>query len=102
MGDFLIDMVGEAVAEVILTLVACVLLGCLVVIAYLSWSASPRLTIAGAGLLCCLLAHGAWQTFRRPEKGRRRGFAAVTAAGFTTAAATALFLLLYATGCDCL
>ncbi|MEV5645987.1 hypothetical protein AB0L67_38745 [Streptomyces flaveolus] len=59
MGDFLIDMVGEAVAEVILTLVACILLGCLVVIAYLSWSASPRLTIAGAGLLCCLLAHGA-------------------------------------------
>jgi TRAP-type C4-dicarboxylate transport system permease small subunit len=101
-GDFLIDMVGEAVAEVILSLLACLLLGCLVVIVYLSWSLSPRLTIAGAGLLSCWFAHGAWQTFRRPAKGRRRGLAAVTVAGFTGAAATALFLLLYAPGCDCL
>ncbi|WP_186780106.1 lysine transporter LysE [Streptomyces salinarius] len=101
-GDFLIDTVGEAVAEVVLTLLACVLLGCLVLIAYLSWSASPRLTVAGAGLLSCLFAHGAWQTFRRSGKGRRRGLAALTATGFTGAAATALFLLLYAPGCDCM
>jgi TRAP-type C4-dicarboxylate transport system permease small subunit len=101
-GDFLIDTVGEAVAEVILTLFACLLLGCLVLIAYVSWSASPRLTVAGAGLLSCFLAHGAWQTSRTPAKGRRRGLAAVTAAGFTGAAATALFLLLYSPGCDCL
>ncbi|MFG3157356.1 lysine transporter LysE [Streptomyces sp. NPDC048219] len=102
MGDFLRDTVGEAVAEVVLNLLACLLLGCLVLIAYLSWSLSPRLTIAGAGLLSCLLAHGAWKTFRTPAKGRRRGLAAVTAAGFTGAAATALFLLLYTPGCDCL
>jgi TRAP-type C4-dicarboxylate transport system permease small subunit len=101
-GDFLIDTVGEAVAEVILSLLACILLGCLVLIAYLSWSASPRFTLAGAGLLSCVLTHGAWQTFRTPEKGRRRGLAALTAAAFTAAAATALFLLLYAPGCDCL
>ncbi|MET7275694.1 lysine transporter LysE [Streptomyces flaveolus] len=101
-GEFLIDTVGEAVGEVILTLLACLLLGCLVLIAYLSWFASPRLTVTGVGLLCCFLAHGAWQTVRTPAKGRRRGLAAVTAAGFTGAAATALFLLLYAPGCDCL
>ncbi|CAM5669500.1 Lysine transporter LysE OS=Streptomyces tendae OX=1932 GN=GUR47_35530 PE=4 SV=1 [Streptomyces tendae] len=101
-GDFLIDTVGEAVAEVILSVLACILLGCLALIVYLSWSASPRLTIAGAGLLSCLLAHGAWQTFRRPGKVRSRGLAALTAAVFTGAAATALFLLFYVPGCDCL
>ncbi|MFF8691695.1 lysine transporter LysE [Streptomyces sp. NPDC015144] len=101
-GDFLIDTVGEAVAEVILSLLACALLGGLALIAYLSWSFSPRLTLAGAGLLSLVLAHGAWRTFRPPTKGRRRGLAAVTAFGFTAAAATALFLLLYATDCDCL
>ncbi|WP_406156355.1 lysine transporter LysE [Streptomyces sp. NBC_01005] len=101
-GDFLIDTVGEAVAEVILTLLACALLACLVLIAYLSWSFSPRLTLAGAGLLSLFLAHGAWQTFRAATKGRRRGLAAVTTVSFTLTAMTALFLLLYATGCDCL
>ncbi|MFD7991476.1 hypothetical protein [Streptomyces mexicanus] len=49
-GDLLIETVGEAVAEVILNLVACALLGCLALIAYLCWSFSPRWTIAGAGL----------------------------------------------------
>ncbi|MFJ1610775.1 lysine transporter LysE [Streptomyces sp. NPDC088253] len=97
-GDFLIEMVGEAVAEVILSLLACALLGCLALIA--SWSFSPRFTIAGAGLLSFFLAHGAWQTFRTPTKGRRRGLATLTAVGFTVAAMTALFLLLYATGSD--
>lgn len=94
-GDFLVETVGEAVAEVILSLLACALLGCLALIAYLSWSLSPRLTIAGAGLLSLFLAHGAWQTFRTPAKGRRRGLAALTAASFTVTAMTALFLLLY-------
>ncbi|MFK0256984.1 lysine transporter LysE [Streptomyces sp. NPDC090445] len=101
-GDFLIETVGELVAEVILNLLACALLACLALIAYLSWSFSPRLTIAGAGLLSLFLAHGAWQTFRAPAKGRRRGLAAVTAGGFTLIAMTALFLLLYGTGCNCL
>jgi hypothetical protein len=101
-GDLLIETVGEAVAEVILNLVACALLGCLALIAYLCWSFSPRLTIAGAGLFSCLLAHGAWHTVRNPPKGRRRGLAALTAVAFTSTAMTALFLLLYATGCDCL
>ncbi|MEV8452710.1 lysine transporter LysE [Streptomyces sp. NPDC052095] len=101
-SDFLIDTVGEVIAELILSLLACALLGCLALIAYLSWSFSPRLTIAGAGLLSIILAHGAWQTFRSPTKGRRRGLAALTAFGFTATAATALFLLFYATGCDCL
>ncbi|MFB7852981.1 MULTISPECIES: lysine transporter LysE [unclassified Streptomyces] len=101
-GDFLIELVGEAVAEVILGLLACALFGGLALIAYLSWSFSPRFTIAGAGLLGLFLAHGARQTFRAPTKGRRRGLAALTAAGFIVTAMTALFLLLYATGCDCL
>ncbi|MFF6935108.1 hypothetical protein [Streptomyces sp. NPDC008312] len=43
-----------------------------------------------------------WQTFREPVRRRRRGCAAVAAAGFTLAAATAVFLLLYATDCACL
>ncbi|MFD9557169.1 lysine transporter LysE [Streptomyces sp. NPDC059990] len=100
-GDFLIETLGEAVAEVVLSLLACVVLGCLALIAYLSWSFSPRLTIAGTGLLSLILAHGAWQTFRTPAEGRRRGLAAVTTAGFTLTALTALLLLLYAR-CDCL
>ncbi|MFJ4503607.1 lysine transporter LysE [Streptomyces sp. NPDC088864] len=97
LGDFLVETLGEAIAEVILSLLACALLGGLALIAYLSWSLSPRLTIAGAGLLSLFLAHGAWQTFRTPAKGRRRGLAALTAAGFTVTAMTALFLLLYST-----
>ncbi|NXY95248.1 lysine transporter LysE [Streptomyces sp. BR123] len=100
-GEFLIETVGEAVSEVILSLLACVLLACLALVAYLSWSSSPRLTIAGAGLISLFLAHGAWRTFRTPRK-RRRGLAAVTTAAFTLTAMTALFLLLYGTGCDCL
>ncbi|MFG2598981.1 lysine transporter LysE [Streptomyces sp. NPDC048462] len=101
-GDFLSETVGDAVAEVILSLLACALLGCLALIAYLSWFFSPRLTIAGVGLLSLFLAHGAWRTFRTPAKRRRRGFAVLTTGGFTLIAMTALFLLLYATGCDCL
>ncbi|MBB1253890.1 lysine transporter LysE [Streptomyces alkaliterrae] len=101
-GEFLIDTVGEAVAELILGLLACVLLGCLALVAYLSWSFSPRFSIAGAGLLSLFLAHGAWQVFRSPSKGRRRGLAAVTAAGFTATAVAALFLLFYAADCGCL
>ncbi|MFJ8882840.1 lysine transporter LysE [Streptomyces sp. NPDC102402] len=100
-GDFLVEMVGEFVLEAVLVLLACVLLGCLVLLAHLSWSFSPSLTVAGTGLLCLFLAHGARQV-RTPAKGRRRGLAALAAAGFTLTAVTALFLLLYATGCDCL
>jgi hypothetical protein len=101
-GDFLVDTVGEAVAEVILNVLACALLGGLVLLAYLSWSFSPRLTLAGAGLLSLFLAHGAWHAARTPTKGRRRGLAVLTTAGFTLTAMTAVFLLFYATGCDCL
>ncbi|KLJ04946.1 hypothetical protein [Streptomyces sp. KE1] len=101
-GEGLVEVVGEAVAEVVLGLLACALLGCLALIAYLSWSFSPRLTLAGTGLFSLLLAHGAWRTFRTTAKGRRRGFAAFTAGIFTMTAVTVLLLLFYATGCDCL
>ncbi|MFC9944004.1 lysine transporter LysE [Streptomyces pratensis] len=102
-GDFLMESVGEAVAEVILGLLACALLFCLGLIAYLSWSFSPRLTVAGAGALSLFLAYGAWGAFREPSKGRRRrGVAAVATGGFTLAAATAVFLLFYASDCNCL
>jgi hypothetical protein len=95
-------MVGEAVAELILTALACVLLACLALIVSLSWSFSRRLTVAGAGLLSLFLAHGAWKTFRDPAKSRsRRGVAAFTTAGFTLTAATGVFLLTYGTGCHC-
>ncbi|MCT9089683.1 lysine transporter LysE [Streptomyces sp. ASQP_92] len=101
-GEFIVEAVGEAVAEVILNLLACALLGVLVLTACLSWSFSPRMTIAGAGLISLFLAHGAWKSFRTPTTGHRRGLAALTTAGFTLTAVTALFLLLYATRCDCL
>ncbi|MYX76287.1 lysine transporter LysE [Streptomyces sp. SID3915] len=102
-GEFLLETVGEAVADMILTVLACGLLACLALIAYLSWSFSPRLSIAGAGLLSLFLAHGAWGTFRDRAKGRRRrGIAAVTTAGFTLTAVTAVFLVLYAGDCGCL
>ncbi|MFD9408219.1 lysine transporter LysE [Streptomyces sp. NPDC059989] len=102
-GEFLVELLGEFVAEVVLSLLACALLACLALTAYLSWSFSPPLTIAGAGLLSLFLAHGAWRTFRDPAKGRRRrGLAAATTAGFTLTATTAGFLLFYATDCGCL
>ncbi|MFF1464377.1 lysine transporter LysE [Streptomyces sp. NPDC058330] len=102
-GKFLLETVGETVADMILTVLACALLACLALIAYLSWSFSPRLSIAGAGLLSLFLAHGAWGTFRDRAKGRRRrGIAAVTTAGFTLTAVTAVFLVLYAGDCGCL
>ncbi|MCX5610014.1 lysine transporter LysE [Streptomyces sp. NBC_00047] len=101
-GEFLMETIGEAVAEVILSLFACALLAGLALIAYLSWSFSPRLTVAGAGLLGLFLAHGAWKTFRAAKGRRRRGLAAMTTTGFTLTAATAVFLLFYATGCNCL
>ncbi|MFD8026590.1 lysine transporter LysE [Streptomyces lavendulae] len=102
-SEFLMETVGEAVAELVLTLLACALLAGLTLIVYLSWSFSPRLTVAGAGLFSLFLAHGAWRFFRDPAKGRRRrGLAAVPTAVFTLTAATGVFLLLYGTGCGCL
>ncbi|WP_240111258.1 lysine transporter LysE [Streptomyces sp. MUM 203J] len=80
-GRFLTDTAGDVVAEVILRLAACALLGGLALIAHPSRSFSPRLTIAGAGLLGLFLAHGAWRTFLTRGRGRRRGLAALTAAG---------------------
>ncbi|MFE1560698.1 lysine transporter LysE [Streptomyces sp. NPDC058734] len=80
-GDFVIETTGEFVGEAILSLLACALLGCLALAAYLSWSFSPRLTVAGAGLLGLFLAYGAWRTFRDPAKGRPRGLAAVAGGG---------------------
>ncbi|WP_394436780.1 lysine transporter LysE [Streptomyces sp. SGAir0957] len=100
-GEFVVDTVGEVVGEAILTLLACAVLAGLTFLAYLSWSSSPRLTVAGAGLICLVLAHGAWQIFRKPRKGRR-GLAAVTATAFTLAAGTAVFLFFYAGNCGCL
>ncbi|MCX5396447.1 lysine transporter LysE [Streptomyces sp. NBC_00102] len=101
-GDFLVDTAGEAVADAVLSALACALLGGLALIAYLSWSFSPRLTIAGAGLISLFLAHGAWKTFRTSASGLRRGLAVLTTAGFALAASTAVFLLLYTPGCGCL
>lgn len=102
-GEFLMELVGEAVAEVILGLLACALLLSLGLIAYLSWSFSPRLTVAGAGGLSLFLAYGAWGAFRNPSKdSRRRGVAAVATGGFTLAAATAVFLFFYGSDCGCL
>ncbi|MFF9978985.1 lysine transporter LysE [Streptomyces erythrochromogenes] len=101
-GEFLVELVGEAVAEVVLSLLACALLGLLALTVYMSWSFSPRATLAGVGLLSLAVAHGAWRTFRAPAKGRRRrGLAAVTTVVFTATAATAVFLVFYATGCGC-
>ncbi|WOX26408.1 lysine transporter LysE [Streptomyces solicathayae] len=102
-GKWPAEQVGEFLAEAILNVVACVLLGSLILITYLSWTWSPRLTVAGFGLFGLLLAHGAWRTFRAPAKslGCRRT-AAVTTAIFTAVAATAFFLLAFAADCGCL
>lgn len=101
-GDFLTETVGEAVAELVLSLLACALLAGLALTAYLAWSFSPRLTLAGAGLLALALAHGAWSARRAPAQGRRRGLAAVTVAVLAVTGSTAVFLFIYASGCDCL
>ncbi|MFD3530537.1 lysine transporter LysE [Streptomyces sp. NPDC058664] len=102
-GEFLVETVGEVLAEIVLTLLACALLAGLVLLAYLSWSFSPRLTVAGAGLLSLVLVHGTWVKFRGPAgTRRRRRLAAVTGGVFSVVAVTAVFLLLHGTGCDCL
>jgi TRAP-type C4-dicarboxylate transport system permease small subunit len=77
---FLLETVGEAVGELILTLLACALLGCLALIGYASWSFSPRLTLAGAGLISLFLAHGAGGPSAIPRRGAPVG---VTATGVT-------------------
>ncbi|MEV6679080.1 hypothetical protein AB0N09_19855 [Streptomyces erythrochromogenes] len=61
-GEFLVELVGEAVGELVLSVLACVVLGLPALIVYVSWSFSPRLTVAGAGLLSLAVAHGAWRT----------------------------------------
>ncbi|MFE4695299.1 hypothetical protein ACFRH6_35265 [Streptomyces sp. NPDC056749] len=102
-AEFLVETVGEAVAEALLGALACALLLCLGFLLHLSWSFSPRSTVLGLGVLSLLLAYGGWRTFRDPvEGGRRRGIAAVTTAFFTLTATTAVFLLVHGTGCDCL
>ncbi|MGW1204067.1 lysine transporter LysE [Streptomyces cyaneofuscatus] len=100
--EFLKETVGEAVAEAMLTLLACALLAGLALIAYLSWSFSPPPAFAGAALLSLFLAHGAWATFRDTGRGRHRTLPVVAMAGFTFTAAAAVFLLLHATACGCL
>lgn len=44
-GEFLVELVGE----VVLSLLACALLGLLALTVYMSWSFSPRATLAGRG-----------------------------------------------------
>ncbi|WP_329034343.1 lysine transporter LysE [Streptomyces sp. NBC_00178] len=101
-GAFLRETVGEAVAEVVLGVLACAVLAALVPAVVRSWSLSPVSTIAGAGLLSLLLAHGGWNTFREPGRSRaRRGVAAAGTVGFAVAAGLAGFLVFYGTGCDC-
>ncbi|WP_420036233.1 lysine transporter LysE [Streptomyces sp. cg28] len=100
LGDFLAETVGEAVAELVL---ACALLAALVAIAYLSWSFSPRGTLAGAGVFSLLLAHGAWRRYRKPARKRgHRILATLTTTLFMATTCTAAFLLFYASGCGCL
>lgn len=101
LGDFLTEWVGETVGGLVLGLLACALLGGLVPAAYLAWSFSPRLALAGAGLFGLVLAHGSWSARRTRAKGRRRGFAVVTTAALAVTGTTAAFLLLYATDCGC-
>ncbi|MFI8003343.1 lysine transporter LysE [Streptomyces sp. NPDC086010] len=101
-GDFLLETVGEAVAEVVLGVLACAVLAALVSAVVLSWSLSPVSTIAGAGLLSLLLAHGGRNSFRKPGRSRaRRGAAAAGTAGFAVATGVAAFLVFHGTGCDC-
>ncbi|MEU8538470.1 hypothetical protein AB0C52_00455 [Streptomyces sp. NPDC048717] len=102
-GEFLTETVGETLADLILQALACALLVALALVAYLSWSFSPNLTLAGAGALGAFLAYGALSVFRTPAKPRRyRWFAAAGATVFTAVASTAVFLLLYGTECGCL
>jgi len=102
-AEFLMETVGEVVAEVLLGVLACALVLGLGLGLYLSWSFSPRSTVVGLGVLSLLFAHGGWRTYRDTAEGRRRrGVAAMTTAFFTLTATTAVFLLFYGTGCDCL
>ncbi|MEU2246701.1 hypothetical protein [Streptomyces sp. NPDC019224] len=101
-GEHLREQTVEAVGELALTALACILLGALIWAAHLSWSASPRLTVAGSVLAGLAFIHGAWTMLRAPSQHpRRRGVAATTTALLALGAGTSLFLAFYATGCDC-
>ncbi|MFJ7629134.1 hypothetical protein ACIQZN_21835 [Streptomyces sp. NPDC097595] len=101
-GEQLLEFAMEMVGETILTLLAYLLLGTLLWVAYLAWAVNPRLAVAGATLAGITFTHGAWVTLHgRPKGTRRRGVAAVTTGFFALASGVTLFLALYATGCDC-
>lgn len=101
-GKPLRELITEFVGEAALTVLACILLGSLLWVAHRSWQINPRLTVAGTALAGVAFTHGAWTTLRTPTKGGpRRGVAAATTAFFALSSGVALYLALYATGCDC-
>lgn len=104
-GKHLGEFAMEAVGELLLGFLACILLGGLTFVAYLSWATNPRLTAAGAALAGIALTHGAWVTLRRrpksSESAPQRGVAAITTGFFALTSGVILFLAFYATGCNC-
>ncbi|MFK0100357.1 hypothetical protein [Streptomyces sp. NPDC091040] len=104
-GEHLWEFAMEAVGEMVLSFLACILLGGLAFMAYPSWAVNPRLTVAGTTLAGVALAHGAWVALRRRPKGTedapRRGIAAITTGFLALTSGVTLFLAFYASGCNC-
>ncbi|MGW2618707.1 lysine transporter LysE [Streptomyces sp. NPDC001500] len=96
-GWFFKELLGEAVGELVLTLVACFAVGCLALAFVSGWARSPLVTGGVGGVLLVFLGYGGWEAFRPARPGRRGRLAGAAATGFAVAA---LFLV-YAWSCNC-
>ncbi|MFJ5830086.1 lysine transporter LysE [Streptomyces sp. NPDC093089] len=95
--EFLKEAVAEIVGEALLGVLACLLLGGLLLLALWGWSVSPLLTGGGAGLFALFTGYGVWEAFRAPARRRtgRLAAAAVCTSGYV------LVFAYYASGCSC-
>lgn len=91
------EQVDEAVAELVLTVLSCMILTGLILAFAWGWGRNPLATGGVAGAVLVFLGYGGWE-LSRPAKPLRRGWlAAVAGAMFSVA----VVVLLYASNCGC-
>ncbi|MFR9755813.1 lysine transporter LysE [Streptomyces sp. TR06-5] len=96
-GSFLRELVGEAAAELVLTVLACIILSGLVLAFALGRRLNPLATGGAAGAVLVFLGYGGWELLR-PTKPVRRGRLAVVAGAMFS---VAVVVVLYASNCGC-
>jgi len=67
------EFVGEAVFEVVLRFLACLVLGAATAGFLRGWSRNPLVTVAVSGWFVVFAGYGALEVFRPARPGRRRG-----------------------------